>query len=158
MPVRRVTSLLVVCLCCISLAVCATASNAASDPQPFPTVTPILSREARTVLTGFSTALVRHNVRRVRSFLSPRYFTTCNRYLGQKTKYLRCLLDGTPLVVRYRIVRIEYAAVGSKELIALVIYYFLPPGHHSIRSQPFYLNLLPGPHGLWIDSGGLPRG
>jgi hypothetical protein len=60
--------------------------------------------------------------------------------------------------MRYRVDDIEFASLGSREVIATVNYYFRPPGRYGIRYQPFYLNLLPGPHGLWIDSGGLPRG
>jgi hypothetical protein len=153
MPARSATSLLVAFLCFPSLTACDTGSNAASHPKLYPTVTPSLRRHTRTVLNGFSTALVHHNVRRARSFLSPRYFRACNHYLRKNTEYLRCPLDDTPLPVRYHIEEIDYATPGSKELITEVTYFF-PNGHY----QPFYLNLLPGSHGLWIDSGGIPQG
>ncbi len=146
---------------CSTHATCAAASKSlpgnisqfGSGRKSFPTVTFSLRREALAVLDGFNTALVHHNVSRARSFISSRYFRACNEYHSQGARYLRCLLDDTPLPVRYRNGTIERASPGSKELMALVTYYLLN-GHY----QPFYLNLLPGPHGLWIDSGGLPRG
>jgi hypothetical protein len=155
---------LVACVALISIAGCAVSNAAAPEPttaptpKPFPTAPPALKRQARSILNGFSTALIHHDVRRARSFLSPHYFTACNQYLGKNTKYLRCLLDGTPLPVRYRITEIDYASVGSKELITQVVYYFHPPSYGITRSQPFYLNLLPSPHGMRIDSGGIARG
>jgi hypothetical protein len=156
---RRLVSPLAAAYCvCVFAVLGSSTINAASAPQPIPTLAPSVVHQASIVLNGFSTALLHRDVRRARSFLSPHYFQACNQYLGRDTEYLRCLLDGTPIPFRFRIRNISFAAPHSKELIATMIYYFHLPGQHIMHYQPFYLNLLSSPHGLWIDSGGLPRG
>jgi hypothetical protein len=79
--------------------------------------------------------------------------------LGHKLRYLRCLLDDTPLPLHYEIGSIDHEVAGSKEITTVVSYYLHPPGHPAVwRYQPFYLTVKPSPQGFRIVGGGLPRG
>jgi hypothetical protein len=143
---------------CISPAPCVRREHLVI-PKPF-RVSLAEQRRARTVLNGYSWAIIHRNVGRARSFLSPRsLWRGCNQDLGHPARYLRCLLDDTPLPLRFKIVYMEHETSQSNEITSLVTYYFHPPGHPGWwRYQPFYLSLQPGPPGLWIVGGGLPRG